>query len=93
MSGHVEGVGFEGGDFEPEATLWVRGVDYVAGYRDASVAGAELAEALEAVGMDTSDVTVCAHAGPDGSGLVRVALSPTAVRQVAALVRAAAKAN
>lgn len=34
-----EGAGFEDEAFDPDAVVWVRGVDYVAGWRDATEAG------------------------------------------------------
>lgn len=39
-----------GESFDPDATLWTPGIDYVAGWRDAEGAGRELADALRAAG-------------------------------------------
>ncbi|WP_406278735.1 hypothetical protein OHT93_37795 [Streptomyces sp. NBC_00191] len=48
-----EDAGFESESFDPDDVVWVRGVDYVAGWRDATDAGRELAAALAAAGFDT----------------------------------------
>jgi alpha-beta hydrolase superfamily lysophospholipase len=49
-----EDAGFESESFDPDEVVWVRGVDYVAGWRDATDAGGELADALAAAGFDTT---------------------------------------
>lgn len=36
----------------PDAVMWVRGVDYLSGWRDAQEAAAELKEGLTTVGID-----------------------------------------
>lgn len=87
MSDHA---GFEGEEFDPEAVLWVRGVDYVTGWRAAGQAAAELGEALTAVGVDTAGAKLRAAAASDGSGVVRLELSAAAAREVAMLARVTA---
>ncbi|WP_329150779.1 hypothetical protein OG275_13825 [Streptomyces niveus] len=82
--------GFEGEEFDPEAVLWVRGVDYVTGWRDAGQAAAELVDALTAVGVDTAGARLRAGAAADGSGVVRLELSAATAREVAMLARVAA---
>jgi hypothetical protein len=85
-----EDAGFEDEAFDPDDVVWVRGVDYVAGWRDATDAGVELADALEAAGFDTTGLKWRARANGDGSGAVRLVLSAAAAHDVAALVRAVA---
>ncbi|MGD9483534.1 hypothetical protein WDH52_09755 [Streptomyces sp. TRM70308] len=81
-----EYAGFEGEEFNLEATIWVRGVGYVAGWRHAVNAGGELTDALTAAGVDTSGVRMRASSGPDSSGSVRLVLPPAVARGLAALV-------
>ncbi|MFI1431648.1 hypothetical protein [Streptomyces lydicus] len=77
-------------EFDPDAVLWVRGVDYMAGWRDATRAAAELSDALTAADVDETAVKLRAGTTTDGSGLVRLELSPATAREVAKLVRVAA---
>ncbi|MET8680925.1 hypothetical protein ABZW18_25925 [Streptomyces sp. NPDC004647] len=81
---------FESEALDPDALLWVRGVDYVTGWRDAKDAAAELAAALTAAGMDVTGETgvrARAAADVDGSGVVHLRLSAAMLRGIAALVR------
>ncbi|MEV5126915.1 hypothetical protein AB0K49_29605 [Streptomyces decoyicus] len=80
--------GFDGEDLDPDAVLWVRGVDYLAGWRAATQAAAELGDALMAAGVDTAGVKLRATAAFDGSGVVRLELSAAAAREVAVRARA-----
>ncbi|MCC2275755.1 hypothetical protein LKL35_10035 [Streptomyces sp. ET3-23] len=80
----------EGSEFDPDAGVWVRGVDYVGGWRDAKDAAAELSEALGGAGVDVQDATVVAQTRADGLGVVRLVWSAATVRAVARLVRDAA---
>ncbi|MCK7627780.1 hypothetical protein MUU72_32595 [Streptomyces sp. RS10V-4] len=82
--------GFGGAQFDPDAVLWVRGVDYLTGWRDATRAADELADALSAAGVEAAGAKLRAGTDTDGSGVVRFELSPTTTRRVAGLVRAAA---
>lgn len=86
-----ENAGFENESFDPDDVVWVRGVDYVAGWRDATDAGGKLADALAAAGFDTEGLEWQARANADGSGAVRLVLSAAAAHDVAALVRAVAR--
>ncbi|MFF3323191.1 hypothetical protein [Streptomyces sp. NPDC002889] len=86
-----EDAGFEDEAFDPDEVVWVRGVDYVAGWRDATDAGGELADALAAAGFDTAGLEWQAKANADGSGAVRLVISAAAAHDVAALVRAVAR--
>lgn len=78
-----------GAEFDPDAVMWVRGVDYVGGWREAGDAAAELSAALSAAGVDTEGATAIAQARADGSGVVRLVWSAATVRAVARLVREA----
>ncbi|MEI5135089.1 hypothetical protein RB199_26485 [Streptomyces libani] len=79
--------GFDGEDLDPDAVLWVRGVDYLAGWRDATQAAAELGDALAAAGLDTAEAKLRAAAVTDGSGVVRLELTAAAAREVAMRAR------
>lgn len=82
---------FESEPFDPDDVVWVREVDYVAGWRDATEAGGELADALESAGFDTAGLEWKARTSADGAGRVRLVLSAAAAHDVAALVRAVAR--
>ncbi|MEU7435097.1 hypothetical protein AB0B07_30325 [Streptomyces sioyaensis] len=79
--------GFDGEGLDPDAVLWVRGVDYLAGWRDATEAAAELGDALAAAGVDTTRTKLRAAAAADGSGVVRLELSTAVAREVAMRAR------
>ncbi|MGP3924655.1 hypothetical protein [Streptomyces sp. 8N616] len=79
--------GFESEALDLDAILWVRGVDYVAGWREAKDAAAELADALTEAGVKTTGVQARADAAADGSGVVHMRLSAPTVRDVAAVLR------
>ncbi|MDQ0941774.1 hypothetical protein QFZ67_003479 [Streptomyces sp. V1I1] len=74
-----------------EQAQWVRGVDYVAGWRDAADAGGVLAEALESAGFDTAGLEWQARTNAEGAGRVRLVLSAAAAGDLAALVLAVAR--
>lgn len=76
------------GDFDVDEALWVPVVNYVAAWREAKDAGAELAAALSATWPDAADATAVAQSSADGSGVVSVRLSATTARALAELVRA-----
>ncbi|MDT0452506.1 hypothetical protein [Streptomyces hesseae] len=78
-----------GCEFDPDAVLWVRGVDYVGGWRDARDAAAELNGVLVTAGPDTADLVSSAQTRADGSGVVRLLWPTETVRAVADLVRSA----
>lgn len=81
---------FEGAQFDPDAVLWVRGVDYVTGWREASQAAGELGDALTAVGVDVPGAKLRVSTTTDGSGVVRLELPSATAREVARLARVAA---
>jgi hypothetical protein len=90
MNGPDDDLGPLGGEFDSDAVLWVRGIDYVTGWRDAKNAAEELAEALAAAGIDTDSARLRADAGPDGSGVVHLAFSASTARDLALLARVTA---
>lgn len=85
-----EAFGSEGEQVDPDAVLWVRGVDYVTGWRDATQAAGELGDALTAAGVDVAGAKLQASTATDGSGVVRLELSSATAREVAKLARVAA---
>ncbi|WP_432039425.1 hypothetical protein [Streptomyces cucumeris] len=82
--------GFDGEAADLDAGMWVRGVDYMRGWRDAREAAAELDDALRLVGVDTTGARLRASAGVDGAGVVRLELSAATAREIAMLARVAA---
>ncbi|MGK5628607.1 hypothetical protein [Streptomyces sp. URMC 123] len=90
MSGAGNG-GYEMADaeFDPDAVMWERGVDYMSGWREARYAAADLLEALDSAGVDTSGVTTAAQTRGDGSGVVRLLWPAATAREVARLIRRA----
>lgn len=76
--------------FGMDEVLWVPGVDYVGGWRDAVAAGTELAAAISAVWPEAEGVTAVAQSASDGSGAVRLQLPSAAARALAEVVRAVA---
>ncbi|MFE6128567.1 hypothetical protein ACFQ6Q_09885 [Streptomyces sp. NPDC056437] len=86
-----EDAGFENEPLDPDDVLWARGVDYIAGWRDATDAGSALEGALTAAGVDTTGLMWQASTAADGAGRLRVVLPAAAARDVAALVRAVAR--
>ncbi|GHJ30436.1 hypothetical protein TPA0910_48690 [Streptomyces hygroscopicus subsp. sporocinereus] len=82
--------GFEREAADLEAGIWVRGVDYLSGWRDAREATAELGDALSLVGVESAGVRLRAASGADGSGVVRLELSVASAREVALLARVTA---
>ncbi|SHK76827.1 hypothetical protein [Streptomyces yunnanensis] len=86
----IGGDGFDADGLDPDALLWVRGVDYLTGWRDATRAAAELGDALAEAGVDVAAAKLRAVSAADGSGVVRLELSPATARKVAKLARVAA---
>ncbi|GGK13040.1 hypothetical protein GCM10011583_51250 [Streptomyces camponoticapitis] len=82
--------GFDADDLDPDAVLWVRGVNYVAGWRDATQALTELTDALTMAGIDTTGAQLRANASADGSGMLRLELTPETAREIAMLARVTA---
>ncbi|MFI0271119.1 hypothetical protein [Streptomyces luteogriseus] len=69
-----------------DSGLWVSGVDYIAGWREARVAADRLNRALLSVGFELSAVRAVASTNEDGRGVVRLAGWPDAVDRLAQLL-------
>ncbi|WP_371536890.1 hypothetical protein [Streptomyces sp. NBC_00466] len=68
--------------------LWVPGVDYVAGWREAREAADRLNRGLLGAGFELSEVRAVASTNEDGRGVVRVTGWPNAVGRLAGLLEA-----
>ncbi|MFF8900053.1 hypothetical protein ACF082_21570 [Streptomyces lydicus] len=75
---------------EPDGWMWVRGVDYVAGWRSAVNAATELKGAMDEAGIDTAQVMSMASTTADGSGVLRLSLPVQAALALANAARAEA---
>ncbi|WRZ28213.1 hypothetical protein OG931_10855 [Streptomyces phaeochromogenes] len=73
--------------------LWVPGVDYVAGWRDAREAADRLNRALLGAELELSDVRAVASTNEEGRGVVRIAGWPGAVERLAGLLEVLADDN
>ncbi|MFG2738644.1 hypothetical protein ACGFY0_01035 [Streptomyces chartreusis] len=73
--------------------LWVSGVNYIAGWREAREATDRLNRALLGVGFELSDVRAVASTNEDGRGVVRLAGWPGAVHRLAELLEARADSD
>ncbi|MBK3578555.1 hypothetical protein JHN63_33100 [Streptomyces sp. MBT65] len=82
--GDVTGAGFG---------LWVSGVDYIAGWREARESADQLNRAFLGVGFELSELRAVASANEEGRGVVRVAGWPGAVNRLAGLLEALADDN
>lgn len=70
--------------------LWVPGVDYVAGWRDARTAADRLNRAFLASGFELDQVRAVASTDVDGGGVVRITGHPRAVDRLAVLLSSVA---
>ena len=75
-----------GGDADPDAWLWVRGVDYIGGWRAARDAADGLNSAFASVGL-SGEVHASAGTGAGGLGVVRLTVSPDGARRLAEWLR------
>ncbi|WP_326786697.1 hypothetical protein [Streptomyces sp. NBC_00151] len=90
MTGSGEDWLSDGLDVEgAECGLWVSGVDYVAGWREAREAADRLNRALLGAGFELSQVRAVASTDVCGRGVVRVAGRLDAVDRLAVLLEAA----
>ncbi|MFF8784054.1 hypothetical protein [Streptomyces sp. NPDC015125] len=78
---------FDDEALEPDGWVWVRGVDYVAGWRSAADAATELTGAMDGVGIDTAKVMSPASTASDGSGVLRLSLPVEAALALANAAR------
>ncbi|MFD9331800.1 hypothetical protein [Streptomyces sp. NPDC060065] len=81
-----DGLDIEGAD----CGLWVPGVDYMAGWRDAREAADRLNRALLGAGFELSQVRAVASTDEGGRGVVRMACWPDAVDRLTGLLEAVA---
>ncbi|MFG2829137.1 hypothetical protein ACGFWI_17010 [Streptomyces sp. NPDC048434] len=72
---------------EPDGWMWVRDVDYVAGWRSAVDAAMELKGAMDEAGIDTTEVRSTASTTTDGSGVLRLSLPVEAALALANAAR------
>ncbi|WP_405909935.1 hypothetical protein OG742_40175 [Streptomyces sp. NBC_00828] len=70
--------------------LWVPGVDYMAGWRDAREAADRLNRALLGAGFELSEVRAVATTDERGRGVVRLAGWPDVAERLAGLLKAVA---
>ncbi|MBQ1091066.1 hypothetical protein [Streptomyces sp. B93] len=68
--------------------VWVSGVDYVAGWRDARDTADRLNRALLSAGFELSAVRAVASTNDDGRGVVRLVGWPGALERLAMLLDA-----
>ncbi|WP_369389149.1 hypothetical protein AB5J72_17315 [Streptomyces sp. CG1] len=66
--------------------LWVRGVDYMAGWREAREAADEVNLAFLGSGFEPSELRAVAATNDDGRGVVRLVGQPGAVIRLAGLL-------
>lgn len=92
MSGSGEGWLSDGLDDTAGAGsgLWVRGVDYVAGWRVARESADRLNRALLGAGFGSSEVRAVASTDEGGHGVVRLAGLPDAADRLTQLLEALA---
>ncbi|MGX9883754.1 hypothetical protein [Streptomyces sp. NPDC002276] len=77
--GDVVGAGFG---------LWVSGVDYIAGWREARESADQVNRVFLGVGFELSELRAVASTNEEGRGVVRVAGWPGAVDRLAGLLEA-----
>lgn len=71
--------------------FWVRGGDYLTGWRDAEAAALAFNRAILRAGCDAELIRATPHVGPRGEGVVW--LSPAAVEMVAQVLEGVACGN
>ncbi|MGW3646661.1 hypothetical protein [Streptomyces sp. NPDC000878] len=72
-----------------DAGLWLPGVDYIAGWREARESADRLNRALLGTGFELSAVRAVASVDESGCGVVRLAGWSDAVNRLAALLESA----
>ncbi|WP_037641923.1 hypothetical protein [Streptomyces bicolor] len=91
MTGSGEGWLSDGLDVPGvDSGLWVSGVDYIAGWREAREAADRLNRAFLGVGFELSAVRAVASTNEDGCGVVRLTGWPDAVDRLARLLESRA---
>ncbi|WP_145887017.1 hypothetical protein [Streptomyces sp. BK340] len=94
MTGSGEGWLNDGLDLSgTDSGLWVSGVDYISGWREAREAADRLNRALLGAGLDLSAVRAVASTNEDGRGVVRLTGWPAVVDRLAQLLDARADSD
>ncbi|MFJ8723597.1 hypothetical protein [Streptomyces sp. NPDC093269] len=89
MTGSDEGWLSDGLDVPgADSSLWVSGVDYIAGWCEARDAADQLNRVLLGAGFELSAVRAVASTAEDGRGVVRFAGWPGAVERLAQFLEA-----
>ncbi|MFG2276665.1 hypothetical protein ACGFNY_43775 [Streptomyces chartreusis] len=84
MTGSGEGWLSDGLDVpDADSGLWVSGVDYIAGWREAREVADRLNRALLSVGFELSAARAVASTNEEGRGVVRLTGWPDAVDRLA----------
>ncbi|MES4892013.1 hypothetical protein [Streptomyces sp. NPDC096012] len=84
-----DGLDLPGADFG----LWVSGVDYISGWREAREAADRLNRALLGVGLELSAVRAVASTNENGRGVVRLTGWPAVVDRLAELLETRADSD
>lgn len=74
-----------------DSGLWVAGVGYIAGWREAREAADRLNRALLGVGLELSELRTVASTNEDGRGVVRLSGWPDAMDRLAHLLETSAR--
>lgn len=94
MTGSGEGWLSDGLDVPgADSGLWVSGVDYIAGWREAREVADRLNRALFSAGFELSAVRAVASTNEEGRGVVRLTGWPDAVERLAQVLEAHADAD
>lgn len=71
------------GDVDPDAWVWLPGVDYLAGWREARAEAEQLNGALAGAGIGRAELRAVAGTVADGSGVLRLLGTPHGARKLA----------
>ncbi|OXS33154.1 hypothetical protein [Streptomyces sp. XY006] len=94
MTGSGEGWLNDGLDLPgADSGLWVSGVDYISGWREARETADRLNRALLGLGLELSAARAVASTNEDGRGVVRLTGWPDAVNRLAELLEARAASD
>ncbi|WP_336113252.1 hypothetical protein [Streptomyces sp. PTD9-10] len=94
MTGSGEGWLNDGLDLPgADSGLWVSGVDYISGWREARETADRLNRALLGLGLELSAVRAVASTNEDGRGVVRLTGWPDAVNRLAEFLEARAASD
>lgn len=79
-----------GEELNLEDVLWVPGIDYISGWRDAKSACEELSAALAGAWPGVEGIAAVAQSAPDGAAIVQLRLPIGTARVLTQLLRAEA---